>query len=139
MTYYYPTGTFGRRYRMTTPVYYSSPMYITSGYSTPTQTYNTVPQQEVFYQPVQQRRGLLGIFQPRWRQQAVPVYTTPGYTTSGYANMGYVTPGYTTHGPTRGLHAHHLLLQHAVRNRSGEHGRRHGLGGYGAGRYDSCL
>ena len=118
---------------MTTPVYYSAPMYTTSGYSTPMQTYYTVPQQQVFYQPVQQRRGLLGLFQPRWRQQAVPVYTNPGYTTSGYANMGYVTPGYTT----SGLYAHHiLLLQYAVRNRSSEHS----LGGYdGAGRYDSCL
>jgi hypothetical protein len=95
-TYYYPMGTFGQRYRMTAPVYYGAPMYITSGYSTPTQTYNTVPQQQMFYQPVQQRRGLFGLFQPRWRQQSVPVYTSPGYTTSGYANVGYVTPGYTT-------------------------------------------
>jgi len=88
MTYYYVTGTDGRMYLMTTPVYASSP----------TQTYYTVPQQEVFYQPVRQRRGLLGIFQPRWRQQAVPAYTTTGYTTSGYANAVYVTPGYTTTG-----------------------------------------
>jgi hypothetical protein len=98
-TYYYPTGTTGPMYRSTTPMYSSSPVYISSGYSTPTQTYYTVPQQEMFYQPVRQRRGLLGIFQPRWRQQAVPAYTTTGYyTTSGYANPVYVTPGYTTTG-----------------------------------------
>ncbi len=97
-TYYYPMGTFGQRYRMTTPVYYGAPMYITSGYSTPAQTYYTVPQQQVFYQPVQQRRGLFGLFQPRWRQQAAPAYTTTSYPMSGYANTGYVTTGYTNAG-----------------------------------------
>jgi hypothetical protein len=99
MTYYYRTGLFGRRYRVSTPMYYSSsPMYTTMGSSTPTQTSSTVPQQETFYQPVQQRRGLLGIFQPRWRQQAVPVYPTTGSITGGSANMVYMSPGYTTTG-----------------------------------------
>ena len=83
-TTYYRTGIFGRRYRMTTPVYSSSPMSITAGTSFPTQTYYTAPQQEAFYQPVRQRRGLLGIFQPRWRQQAVPVSTTTGSMTPIY-------------------------------------------------------
>jgi hypothetical protein len=74
-------------------------MYIGSNYSTPTQTYYTVPQQGMYSQPVRQRRGLLGIFQPRWRQQAAPAYTTTGYsTTPGYANPVYSTPGYTTTG-----------------------------------------
>ena len=97
MTYYYPAGTTGP-IRTTTPVHYSYPkyMYTTSGYSTPNQTYYTVPQQEPFYQPVRQRRGLLGIFQPRWRQQATPAYyTTTSYPTAGYTNTGYMTPGYT--------------------------------------------
>jgi hypothetical protein len=94
---YYPAGTTGPMYRTPTPVYYSYPTYVytTSGYSTPNQTYYTVPQQEPFYQPVRQRRGLLGIFQPRWRQQVMPVYTTPGYTTTGSANTVFMTPGYT--------------------------------------------
>jgi hypothetical protein len=97
VTYYYRTGIFGRRYQMATPVYsgYTTYTYTTAGNSTPTQTNSTVPQQEVYYQPVQQRRGLLGIFQPRWRQQVMPVYTTPGYTTTGSANTVFMTPGYT--------------------------------------------
>jgi len=82
--YYYRTGILGRRYRMTTPMYSSSPVYVTSGTTPPAQTYSTVPQQEVFYQPVRQRRGLLGLFQPRWRQQAVPAYTTAGTMRTTY-------------------------------------------------------
>jgi hypothetical protein len=99
MTYYYPMGTTGSMYRMTTPVYSGAPVYTTSGYSMPAQAYYPAPQQQMFYQPVRQRRGLFGMFQPRWGQQAVPAYTNSGYyPMSGYGNASYVAPGYTNVG-----------------------------------------
>ena len=118
---------------MTTPVYYSAPMYTTSGYSTPMQTYYTVPQQQVFYQPVQQRRGLIWPLSTALAAASSPGLHDPWLYHVRVRKHGLCDPWLHN----SGLYAHHiLLLQYAVRNRSGEHS----LGRYdGAGRYDSCL
>ncbi len=83
---------------------------LTSGYSTPTQTYYTVPQQQVFYQPVQQRRGLIWPLSTALAAAGSPGLHEPWLHHVRVRKHGLCDPWLHN----SGLHAHHILLYTAT-------------------------
>jgi hypothetical protein len=100
-TYYYPTRAAGTMYRTTSPTYSYSSVPVATAFGEPVPGYAIRPAQTYYYRPARRLFGF-GLFQ-RWRQQAMPAYSTmpgsgtPVYSTTGVPTTAYPAPVYTTY------------------------------------------
>ena len=151
--YTYRAGRAGTVYQMTTPAYSNAAMPVTTTYGTPVQGYTTMPAQTT-YAPVR-RRFPFGLFQ-RWRQQAMPTYTTmPGYTSPSVHIPGLYNDAHVYHrsfhdsrrslGQLRDGRLHDTCLfcddlHFAGRDNAGRHGHKHSrAASYDGAADDPCL